>query len=60
MQTAVKKPNKQCGSKHRLDSEYDALAWMKEVVGNNPDFNVYLCPHCQFWHIGHKPSASAA
>lgn len=47
-------PAKQCGKKHRYDSEYDARAGMLEHHGDDPRFNVYLCPHCQFWHVGHR------
>lgn len=45
---------KQCGSKRRFDSRFDARMGMIELVGNRPEFTVYFCRHCEFWHFGHN------
>ena len=49
---------RQCGSKARHDSEYDARHALVTTHGRSPEFNVYLCPHCEFWHVGHSVASS--
>jgi hypothetical protein len=44
----------QCWRKLRYDTETDAQMSNLELHGRRPEFNVYLCPHCEFWHVGHK------
>lgn len=45
---------RQCGNKNRHDTEHDAQFSLIENHGSNPQYNVYLCPYCEFWHVGHK------
>lgn len=54
MQMKYRSKSRQCGDKRRHDTDYDARIALKESHGNGPDFGVYLCPHCYFWHVGHK------
>lgn len=56
----LRQPKKQCGKKLRFDSEYDARAGMVERHGDTGIFNVYHCPHCEFWHVGHTVREDAA
>lgn len=44
---------RQCGKKHRHDTECDARIVLVKCHGDKPQYNVYLCPHCEFWHVGH-------
>lgn len=55
----IRKPRKQCGRKLRFDTELDARLGLVEHHGYFPDFNVYWCPHCEFWHFGHKQREDA-
>lgn len=45
--------NRQCGRKSRYDSETDARIGLIEHHGRCSEMGVYLCPHCEFWHVGH-------
>ena len=45
---------RQCGNKRRHDSDCAARVALIKHHGDNPQYNVYLCPHCHFWHVGHK------
>lgn len=54
----------QCVGKHRHKSRYAANRELtkskrnKTITARNKTLSplmVYMCPFCDFWHIGHKP-----
>lgn len=46
---------KQCDRKKSYPRRREAVRAMDRLHGyNNPAFNVYHCPHCFTWHVGHK------
>lgn len=47
---------RQCEKKKSYASQSKATKALDKNHGyNNPNFNVYECPHCATWHVGHKP-----
>lgn len=50
-------PARICGNKHRYPSRGAALHEMWRLIrrGTHPSgINVYKCPVCGGWHVGHK------
>lgn len=53
--TFVDKRTRQCDAKQGYPTRGAAVLAMDRHHGfNNPDFNVYECPHCFMWHVGHN------
>lgn len=50
----LRKKRRQCIGKLKYDAEYDARLGIAEHHGKKAEMNAYLCPHCEFWHIGHS------
>lgn len=48
---------KQCGSKHRYNTKYDAERYgqlYNDKSGNSLNFRPYLCDGCGGWHLTTK------
>lgn len=58
--TVVYNPARQCHGKYRFDSKKRAKveAKRREQIGQGR-MNPYRCPHCGFFHLGHKPPSPA-
>ena len=41
-------------AKRQFKTLDDALAFMDKRHINKDKFNVYVCPDCGMWHIGHR------
>lgn len=55
MTSYVTDPAIQCKGKKAFGSKADAKRWLKRSSMNTSGMNVYRCPHCQSFHMGHKP-----
>ena len=54
MSSIVDHRSRQCEEKAGHATEALAIRAMDRNHGyNNPAFNVYECPHCFMWHVGH-------
>jgi hypothetical protein len=54
MSSVLDHRSRQCGRKVGYATEAIAVRAMDKNHGyNNADFNVYECPHCFMWHVGH-------
>lgn len=49
----ISDPDKQCRGKVRFTDRAEAKAHMRRFPRKNT-MQAYRCPHCGWWHIGHK------
>lgn len=61
----VRNREKQCEGKKRHDSHAAAgrfLHWLRKrkKVEEAKLMHPYKCPHCGYWHLGHKPTDPVA
>ena len=50
-----------CGKKAAYDNEAQAAAVRKDRIEQGQDvYNVYKCPTCGKFHLGHKPNHAAS
>lgn len=55
MQEVLRPRKRQCKKKKGYATKAQSINAMDRNHGyNNPAFNVYECPHCFMWHVGHK------
>lgn len=57
MTTAVRAPEHQCGHKHPYATRKKArqIARRAATTTGGRLMQEYLCPWCNWWHIGHEP-----
>ncbi len=57
---AVRDPERQCRGKRKYDTKKlarEGLADARKRVQSDPHrLVIYMCPHCGFYHVGHKPT----
>lgn len=49
---------RECGAKKRWASREDALRGIAGLIARGAARGLmaaYRCPHCESWHIGHRP-----
>lgn len=55
----VDTPERQCHGKMRFRTKPQAKLWLRRSRWRSDMkrdlVRVYRCPHCRFYHIGHKP-----
>lgn len=46
-----------CGGKRRYEDKADAIneATRMRRIHPGESYDGYQCPHCGFWHVGHRP-----
>jgi hypothetical protein len=53
----------QCTGKRRFETHKAAgqfLAWLRRRNADAKQMHPYKCPHCEQWHLGHKPTDPVA
>lgn len=49
----------QCRRKAIYGTMQQAFDAMMMNHGKRPEYNIYECPHCQKWHVGHRGRVAA-
>lgn len=52
--TKVFAKSRQCNGKIKYPTEETAEKGLVFFHGQNKKLNTYTCPHCGYWHVGHK------
>lgn len=55
----LRKQRTQCSHKKRYATVTAAFNAMVANHGKSPDYNIYECPHCRKWHVGHRERIAA-